>query len=54
MQKIGGTFLALLMLFAGTQILVSGQESENIAEGNQLSVGRPRRNSQQSFAECRL
>ncbi len=28
MQTIGGTFLALLMLFAGTQIFVSGQESE--------------------------
>ncbi len=28
MQTIGGTFLALLMLFAGTQIFVSGQASE--------------------------
>jgi len=28
MQTIGGTFLALLMLFGVTQILVSGQESE--------------------------
>ena len=28
MQTIGGTFLVLLMLFAGTQIFVSGQESE--------------------------
>ncbi len=28
MQTIGRTFLALLMLFAGTQIFVSGQASE--------------------------
>ena len=28
MQTIGGTFLVLLMLFAGTQIFVSGQASE--------------------------
>jgi hypothetical protein len=29
MQTTVGTFLALLMLFGGTQIFVSGQESEN-------------------------
>lgn len=29
MQTIGGTFLALLMIFGATQILVSGQEKES-------------------------